>query len=149
MRPFACGQCASTVFFDNVGCGQCGALLGFSPQARCMLAFDPPPPAPAAWQVQAGGLASRDGVAPAAAPGSLLRPCANRLQHGLCNWMLDAGDEHPQCRSCRLTVAIPNLQDDPLNLQRWRLFEQAKRRLVFTLLTLGLPPEAQPGAPWA
>ena len=137
MRPFACGQCGNTVFFENVGCGQCGALLGFSPALRRMLAFNPPPPAPAAWQVQATG------SSPAA--GSLLRPCANRLVHSLCNWMLDAGDEQPLCRSCRLTVAIPNLQA-PINLQRWRLFEQAKRRLVFTLLTLGLPPEAQPPA---
>ena len=60
--------------------------------------------------------------------------------------MLDADDPHTQCRSCRLTVAIPSLQD-PANLQRWRLFEHAKRRLIFTLLTLGLPPESAPQAP--
>ena len=145
MRPFACGRCAGTVYFENVSCGRCGALLGFSPLLRRMLAFDPPPPAPAAWRVQVSALAEAAGVA----AGSLLRPCANRLDHQLCNWMLDGGDAHSQCRSCRLTVAIPNLKE-PLNLQRWRLFEQAKRRLVFTLLTLGLPPEppaeAQPGA---
>lgn len=141
MRPFACGQCASTVYFDNVGCGQCGALLGFSPALRRMLAFDPPPAAPAPWQVQAAA----SGPLADSAAGSLLRPCANRLAHSLCNWMLDVGDEQAQCRSCRLTVAIPNLQE-PLNLQRWRLFEGAKRRLLFTLLTLGLAPEARPGA---
>ena len=139
MRPFACGQCASPVYFENVSCGRCGALLGFSPLLRRMLAFDPPPPAPAAWQARA----SAPGEAAGVAAGSLLRPCANRLDHQLCNWMLDVGDQHAQCRSCRLTVLIPNLQV-PLNLQRWRLFEQAKRRLVFTLLTLGLPPEASP-----
>ena len=141
MRPFACGQCANTVYFENVSCGQCGALLGFSPALRRMLAFDPPPPAPAPWQVRAGAPDQPAGTA----AGSLLRPCANRLDHQLCNWMLDAGDDHSQCRSCRLTVAIPNLQE-PLNLARWHLFEKAKRRLVFTLLTLGLPPEAQPDA---
>ena len=140
MRPFACGQCASTVYFENVSCGQCGALLGFSPALRRMLAFDPPPPAPAPWAMRAGA----SGQPAGAADGSLLWPCANRLDHQLCNWMLDAGDEQRQCRSCRLTVAIPNLQQ-PLNLARWHLFEKAKRRLVFTLLTLGLPPEAQAG----
>ena len=140
MRPFACGQCASTVYFENVSCGQCGALLGFSPALRRMLAFDPPPPAPAPWAMRAGA----PGQPAGAADGSLLWPCANRLDHQLCNWMLDAGDEQRQCRSCRLTVAIPNLQQ-PLNLARWHLFEKAKRRLVFTLLTLGLPPEAQAG----
>ena len=145
MRPFACGQCGNTVYFENVGCGQCGALLGFCPALRRMLAFDPPPPAPALWRVRASG-PGQPGQSPGAVDGSLLRPCANRLDHQLCNWMLDAGDEQAQCRSCRLTVAIPNLQD-PLNPARWHLFEKAKRRLVFTLLTLGLPPESQPGAP--
>ena len=48
MRPFACGQCANTVYFENLSCGQCGALLGFSPALRRMLAFDPPPPNPKA-----------------------------------------------------------------------------------------------------
>ena len=145
MRPFACGQCASTVYFENVSCGRCGTLLGFSPALRRMLAFDPPPPAPAAWRVRASASGEASGEAAGVAAGSLLRPCANRLDHQLCNWMLDGGDAHTQCRSCRLTVAIPNLQD-PLNLQRWRLFEQAKRRLVFTLLTLGIPPEPPPAA---
>ena len=142
MRPFACGRCASTVYFENVVCGQCGALLGFSPTLRRMLAFDPPLPAPAAWQVHVAAPGQQ--ADPAA--GCLLQPCANRFEHGICNWMLDLDDGQTQCRSCRLTVAIPNLQD-PLNLQRWRLFEQAKRRLVFTLLMLGLPPEAQADAP--
>ena len=150
MRPFACGHCANTVYFENVNCGLCGALLGFSPALRRMLAFDSPPPAPAPWCVRASAPRQAAGVAAQADPAdradaSLLRPCANRLEHQLCNWMLDAGDEHQQCRSCRLTVAIPNLQE-PLNRARWHLFEKAKRRLVFTLLTLGLPPEPQPGA---
>lgn len=147
MRPFACGQCGNTVFFENVSCGQCGALLGFSPALRRMLAFDPPPPAPAPWRARASAPAQPGPPSSAAgnADAGLLRPCANRLAHQLCNWVLDAGDEHSQCRSCRLTVAIPNLQE-PLNLARWQLFEKAKRRLVFTLLTLGLPPEAQAGA---
>ena len=48
MRPFASGQCANTVYFENLSCGQCGALLGFSPVLHRMLAFDPPPPNPKA-----------------------------------------------------------------------------------------------------
>ena len=104
MRPFACGRCAGTVYFENVSCGRCGALLGFSPLLRRMLAFDPPPPAPAAWRVQVSALAEAAGVA----AGSLLRPCANRLDHQLCNWMLDGGDAHyasPKTRFVFILVA--------------------------------------------
>ena len=136
MRPFACGQCGATVYFENVHCGRCGAALGFVPALRRMLAFDAPAPAPAAWRVQAdAGQPLSDSLA-----GQLLQPCANRPTHGVCNWMLDAGDPQPLCRSCRLTVAIPDLHD-PINLSRWQRFEQAKRRLLFTLLSLGLLPD--------
>jgi len=69
-----------------------------------------------------------------------LRPCANRVKHGVCNWMLDPDDPEALCRSCRLTRIIPVLDGDG-NLARWQKIEQAKRRLVLTLLALDLVPE--------
>jgi hypothetical protein len=42
------------------------------------------------------------------------------------------------CRSCRLTRVIPNLSV-PGHKTAWYRLESAKRRLVYTLLTLGLP----------
>jgi hypothetical protein len=55
-----------------------------------------------------------------------LRPCAN-YGSGLCNWVLDADATSDLCLACRLNVEL---------LQR---VEQPKRRLVFSLLDLGLP----------
>ena len=75
--------------------------------------------------------------------GPALRPCANRLRYNLCNWMVDVGDNHALCRSCRLTRVIPALgppADPGRNWARWHAIEQAKRRLMFTLLGIGLGP---------
>ena len=132
MQPFACGQCGNTVFFDNVQCVRCNAALGFVPGLRRMLAFAVAEPGAAPWPALGGDT------------GLALQPCANRQPLAVYNWMIDAGDTHAQCLSCRLTQAIPSLQD-PANLQRWRRFEQAKRRLVFTLMLLGLPPVPKQG----
>jgi len=49
-----------------------------------------------------------------------------------------ADDEDSLCVSCRLNNAIPNL-DDADNCRWWRKIENAKRRLISQLLSLGLP----------
>src|SRR5690606_30701693 len=56
---------------------------------------------------------------------------------GVCNWSVAADDANPYCRSCRTTRVLPNL-GDPRNLQRWRVLEIAKRRLLWSLFTRGL-----------
>ena len=132
MTPFSCGQCSQTVFFENTACGACGATLGFLPSAQRLVAFASLPPGPGPW------------LACGSHDGAWLQPCANRLTHGACNWLLDVGDALALCRSCRLTQTLPALAE-PGNLGRWRLFEQAKRRLVYTLLSLGLPPQPKQG----
>ncbi len=134
MLNFSCTQCNSTVFFENVACGTCGAALGFSVASRRLLAFSVLP--------DSGGCmiwtpVNADGALP-------LAPCANRVQHGVCNWMLDEGDASALCRSCRLTRVIPAL-DVNGNLARWQKIEQNKRRLLFTLLALDLMPEPKVG----
>jgi hypothetical protein len=130
MQPFQCGHCRTTVFFENDRCLTCAAPLGFVPARMQLLAFAPEPEASpdAPWSPQGG-----DGPA--------LRPCANRATAALCNWMLDDDEPEAQtlCRSCRLTQVLPTL-DQPRNATRWQRIEQAKRRLVFTLLGLGLGP---------
>jgi hypothetical protein len=134
MTPFHCTHCHSTVFFENDLCGHCGHAQGFVPGGLTMRAFLPP-----ATADQTGP----DGTAAswaAADEGTPLRPCLNRVNHGVCNWMLDDGDPQALCRSCRLTRVLPNLAV-PGNHDRWQRIEQAKRRLVYTLLGLGLAPE--------
>jgi hypothetical protein len=66
------------------------------------------------------------------------RLCGNQIDHGACNWAVAAGESHRFCRSCRLNELIPNLAD-PKARDAWIKLEQAKRRLVTSLLELGLP----------
>jgi hypothetical protein len=140
MIPFRCGRCGHAVFFENVRCGRCNALLGYLPAERCMGAFEPEEagaeegaaPAQARWR--------RVGDGCAGAGDQRFTPCANRVQHDICNWMLDPGDPGPLCRSCRLTSVIPDLTVAG-NTARWAAIEAAKRRLMFTLIDHGLDPE--------
>ncbi len=140
MTRFHCSNCRQLVFFENSHCGQCNSLLGFIPAQAEMAAFDLP-------QLETDGDAGQ-------APGAWLRkgptqgsfrPCANRVQHDICNWMIDDGDdEHALCISCRLTEVIPSLTN-PVNLTHWAAIEQAKRRLVFSLMNIGLTPQPKSG----
>ncbi len=52
--------------------------------------------------------------------------------------MVAYDDDNEYCLSCRLTNKIPNL-DEPHNVTLWFRMEQAKRRLLYTLLKLNLP----------
>jgi hypothetical protein len=56
----------------------------------------------------------------------------------VCNWMVAADDPNPLCVSCRTTHILPGL-DKPENLAYWTRIEQAKRRLFYNLLSMGLP----------
>lgn len=138
MLSFRCTQCQSTVFFENETCGACGAPLGFVAQSRQMVAFVVPTDT-------ANNMGMWAPWTPLNVPNlPALQPCANRVQYGVCNWMLDHEDPVALCRSCRLTRVIPSL-DGGGNLGRWMKIEQAKRRLVFTLLALDLVPEPKTG----
>lgn len=133
MTPFRCTRCGNTVYFENTDCGQCGAVLGFVPGTRRMTSFE--------FDQNADADASPAWLrlGPEGSDGFRLRPCANRIDHGVCNWMLDDGDTRSLCLSCRLTQLIPSL-DNPANLQHWAAIERAKRRLMFSLLGIGLAP---------
>ncbi|ANQ84980.1 hypothetical protein dqs_1942 [Azoarcus olearius] len=41
MKTFYCTNCGFVCFFENFACGNCGALLGFSPDTMDMAAFEP------------------------------------------------------------------------------------------------------------
>jgi hypothetical protein len=66
------------------------------------------------------------------------RLCDNYTQQNVCNWAVAADDPQSLCRSCRLTRMIPDLRQ-PGYKEAWYRLEVAKRRLVYTLLNLGLP----------
>ena len=121
MKRFHC-VCGKEVFFEDLSCPACGRQLGFNPQTLQLITRP----------------TFEQGVLWQALNGRLLRQCAHR-QHTLeCNWLLDNADPNSQCVACRLTRVIPS-QSIPMNVHRWRLLERAKRRLVYSLLWLGLP----------
>lgn len=67
----------------------------------------------------------------------LPRICKNRLDYDVCNWLVTKPDAS-YCMSCELNQTIPNLVLK--NRRRWwKSLEHAKRRLIYSLLSLGLP----------
>lgn len=64
------------------------------------------------------------------------RGCSNAGEAG-CNWVTPHVQGAHYCIACRLNRTIPPL-DSGTNRQRWRKIEDAKRRMVYGLLRLGL-----------
>ena len=121
--------------FENSQCTRCGHALAFLPEHGVVSALEP----------VAGATGSFTALAPAAR-GSRQRLCGNQIDHGACNWAVPESDDHRFCRACRLNVLIPNLSD-PQAHDAWLKIELAKRRLVYTLLELGLPVEPRGESP--
>ncbi|MBT8421397.1 MAG: putative zinc-binding metallopeptidase, partial [Gammaproteobacteria bacterium] len=109
MKTFHC-RCGQPLSFDNTRCLRCGESVGYDPLSVAFLVPDP----------------------------AVHRHCANRTEHGVCNWLVAADDTNPLCLSCRMTRVIPDLSRFG-NPGRWRVLENAKRRLLYSLLQLGLP----------
>ncbi len=139
MKTFHCNRCAQLVFFENVRCERCGALLGYLPDLAEISAFEPEgdPAQTELWR----------SLHPLA-QGRLYRMCGNYALENVCNWMVPADAPHRLCRSCELTTVIPNLAP-PENHLRWYKLETAKRRLLYTLAALRLPIEPKRAAPAA
>lgn len=114
MRLFACDFCGSPLFFENDTCLSCGQIVGFRSDTLQMCTS-----------------------ATAGAAG--LPACRNWTEHAACNWFV-TGPVGPgdYCAACVLNELVPDL-GDPKRRQLWIGTERAKRRLLFTLLELGLP----------
>ena len=63
--------------------------------------------------------------------------CRNASDFGVCNWFVSDQDSD-FCLSCTLNHTIPNLLE-PDRRRWWKSLEQAKRRLIYSLLSLQLP----------
>jgi hypothetical protein len=119
MRVFDCAVCGQLVYFENTACTRCGHRLGFAPAPMRMITGS-----------------SEDGTM-RATDGTLWRPCANAEPAG-CNWLIPEASASALCEACVLNRTIPDLTVMQ-NVVLWREIEQAKRRLVYALLRLGLP----------
>ena len=71
--------------------------------------------------------------------GRTYRLCDNYRKEKICNWAIPAESEESLCDACRLTRAIPDLSVNG-NREKWYRLEAAKRRLIYSLQGLHLPP---------
>lgn len=133
MKLFACTSCQQTVHFENSECTKCRHQLAFLPDRATMTAMKSTEGESEELFVAVGPQAGQ----------ARYRRCGNWMDHGACNWAVPES-ESPQrfCRACRLNEVIPNL-DDPKAKQAWVKLEESKRRLIYTLLQLGLPVESR------
>src|SRR5262245_60691033 len=77
MKAFHCNRCDQRVFFENVLCERCEALLGYVPELREISAFED------------AGEGQWRSLHPDA-EGKLYRQCHNYAVENVCNWMLPA-----------------------------------------------------------
>ena len=109
MKRFHC-QCGAQLFFENQHCLKCGLYVGFDPELMTMVPVD----------------------------GQKAVYCGNGHDYGVCNWVRPRHGSHRLCAACQFNRTIPDLTL-PNNSQYWGALEQAKKRLMFTLMSLGLP----------
>ena len=131
-RAYRC-RCGRPVFFRNSLCLGCQTPLGYEPFVGQVLPLQEGP-LPDTWQLT--------GDAPEAGAGQLYRRCGNFTSPAGCNWLVQADEQgravQPLCVSCRLNRTIPDLTLTE-NHALWARVEIAKRRVVSSLVALGLP----------
>jgi hypothetical protein len=127
-RAYKC-RCGGAVFFRNSQCLACKSPLGYDPYRGNLYALE------------GGSGAGPWKVADTSNESEYYR-CANWNTPTSCNWLLPAtameGNARQLCVSCRLNRTIPDLSIAE-NATLWNKIERAKRRLVSSLLALGLP----------
>jgi hypothetical protein len=125
MRVFHCNHCRHLIFFENTRCVKCDRALAYLPDLGFMGSLDP-----------AGEGLWRSPLRLAA--GRTYRLCANYTAQNVCNWAVPQDEPDPLCRSCRLTRVIPDLAREGARTA-WYKLEAAKRRVIYSLLHLGVP----------
>ncbi|RYD35014.1 MAG: hypothetical protein EOP87_08110 [Verrucomicrobiaceae bacterium] len=123
MNVFFCQHCGERLFFENTFCISCNNTLGFLPD---QLQISVLKPAGNQWSSLIPETGKR-----------LYRKCRNYEAENACNWMVPADGAEAFCTSCRLNQVIPDLSA-PGNRESWVRMEAAKRRLIYSLLKLGL-----------
>jgi hypothetical protein len=124
MKTYQC-ICKQQIFFENFACVNCQRELGFLPDLLCVSSLE----------------AGNENVFLATArqaEGRVYKKCQNYSKDGFCNWMIPGDNPESFCVSCRLDEMIPDLSVEK-NRGLWKLIEAAKRRLVYTLISLELP----------
>ena len=127
MKTFVCSQCRAQIYFDNTACMHCGSQLAFVPDEMAFMAFE----------YTSQGSQRLGAVRPGGSAPGTWQPCLHRSSVWRCNWAAPSTDPSAVCVSCRLTrLDLSASANEHAN--RWWVAEAAKRRLLATLLTLGL-----------
>jgi hypothetical protein len=126
MRAFACPNCRRLNHFEVRVCPGCQATLGFDPAID---AFRFLADGATAWRDARGDVAD-------------VVVCDNNDAFQICNWLVEVDFGTPMCKACRHNHIIPDLSESSVPL-RWAKIEAAKRRLIYTLIKLGLPLETK------
>ena len=129
MKIFSCSACKHVAFFENSQCTRCGHALAYLTDRGIVSALE---------EDSNSAPGSRFFAMDADATVARYRLCENYTKHGVCNWAIPEHDPNELCLACRLNEATPDLSD-PSALASWQGLEIAKRRLIYTLLELGLP----------
>lgn len=154
-RRYHC-RCGQPVFFRNSKCLTCHTPLGYEPSLGRLLALIPGVKADTwqAWPAApvkiyrkkrlrgAKALALTRSVHKLLAAGApVYKRCRNAVTPALCNWLLPVDEPQALCPACRLNHATPDLDkpEQPDNGELWGRIEVAKRRMVSSLILLGLP----------
>jgi hypothetical protein len=122
MNIFSCSHCGNTLYFENNRCMACNRKTGFDARQLNMVSLTD----------QDGSGIFRNSTNQEEA----LRFCDNHTVAG-CNWLVDAENQDRFCIACQLNNTIPNLSI-PENIGRWQHLENAKKRLIYSLLKLRL-----------
>lgn len=128
-RAFTC-VCGQPIFFRNSVCLGCGRALGYDAARGKLLPLEPTGE-PGGWRSSETGTRQRH-----------FKRCQNLSSPAACNWLIPAATPRENtpalCLCCRLTRTLPDL-DVPEHAGWWHRIEQAKRRMVSSLLALCLP----------
>ena len=125
MKTFQC-SCTLPLFFHNLRCLACGTEVAYDPSSQMLGALTAT--GDGAWTMT-GDIRQ---------PARRFRFCSRRSEAAVCNWLIPADEAETDCLSCRLTRTIPDLSR-PKNATRLLAIEAAKRDLLFSLQSWGLP----------
>ncbi len=127
MNLFTCPVCRNQIYFENFRCNECDSDLGFLFEEQSLVALEN----------QGDG---KWGAIGGPSSWGTLRRCKN-FERNSCNWIVSVDEKEEFCPSCRLTTDIPDLSV-PENQAAWIELERAKRRMLYSLQSLGLPIES-------
>lgn len=127
-RLYLC-KCGRPIFFRNSLCISCRTPLGYDPERGMLYPLDVKPDGTCTVATEHSGNQT------------IYLQCGNLGSAAGCNWLIplsSSGSTPSLCIACRLNRTIPDLSI-PANNDRWMSIEIAKRRLVSSLVRLGLP----------